>query len=264
MRKKRVPALLLAAGMGSRLSPLTATMPKCLVPIFTGSSSSPRPLLDFWLEKCIMADMSPIIVNTSYLAKTVRDYIHASQWKERIVIHHEENLLGTGGTLLALKDYLQDGTFFVAHADNLSFFDMNALYAAHKNRPANAILTGMLFHTPTPTSCGIVELDKEGIVTAFHEKVENPPSNLANGAVYFMEPDIFPLLKKSTASHPHKRANTRTDISLDLIPQCIGRMNTYINDDYHRDIGTPESYAQAQSDMQIRFANAPKYTLEKE
>lgn len=240
LQKTHIPALLLAAGIGSRLAPLTNNIPKCLVPILG------RPLLDFWLEKCVKAKMSPIIVNTSYLSKTVEKFIYNSQYKDMVILSHEDKLLGTAGTILECEQYLKGDTFFVAHADNLSFFDMNDFHIAHINRPAKAIITAMLFRTPTPKSCGIVELDKRGIVTDFHEKVDNPPSDLANGAVYFMELEVFPILKKINTPYP--------DISLDLLPQCLGRIYTYLNEDYHRDIGTPESYGKAQNDMKIRFS----------
>jgi len=245
LQKTHIPALLLAAGIGSRLAPLTDNIPKCLVPILG------RPLLDFWLEKCVKANMSPIIINTSYLPKTVEIFINNSQYKDMIIISHEEKLLGTGGTILASEKYLNGNTFFVAHADNLSFFDMNDFYVAHANRPSHAILSAMIFRTPRPKSCGIVELDDRGIVTAFHEKVDNPPSDLANGAVYFMQPVVFSILKECQATYPY----TNLDISQHLLPNCLGHINTYLNNDYHRDIGTPESYAKAQDDMKIRFSH---------
>jgi mannose-1-phosphate guanylyltransferase len=84
-----------------------------------------------------------------------------------------------------------------------------------------------------PESCGIVELDKRGIVQAFHEKIENPPSNLANAGVYILEPTIFDFLKSLN--------KINIDFSLDVIPAFIGKINTFHNSVYHRDIGTIES-----------------------
>ena len=101
----------------------------------------------------------------------------------------------------------------------------------------------MTFRTPTPQSCGIVELDAKGIVTAFHEKVCSPPGNLANGAVYIMDPEVLDAIDACGVEQP--------DISVHVIPQFIGRIFTFLNTVYHRDIGTPESYAQAQ----VEFAS---------
>lgn len=234
-----IPAVLLAAGRGSRLAPLTDSLPKCLAPVMG------RPMLDFWLESCARAGMKPLIVNTHYLANQVERFIECSPWRQLITLVRETSLLGTGGTLLALRNLLDKGTFLVAHADNLSFFDMDAFFQTHLRRPRNCLITAMLFYTSTPHSCGIVELDRQGIVRAFHEKISNPPGNLANGAVYLMEPEIFPLLERSDRAQP--------DISLDLLTKCVGRIATFLNVDYHRDIGTPESYTVAQSEMRCRF-----------
>ncbi len=237
------PALLLAAGMGSRLRPLTYDTPKCLVPILG------RPLLSLWIEQCLTAQMDPIIINMSYLAEKVEDFLFSSPLyldnKEKFILLYEKELLGTGGTMLSVEHILRKGTFFVAHADNLSFFSMEKFYEVHKNRPECCILTAMSFISPTPQSCGIFELDNKNIVQAFHEKVLTPPSNLANGAIYFMEPQVIDILKQSDS--------IASDISLDLLPHCLGKMQIFPNTLYHRDIGTIESYTQAQKDMEKHF-----------
>lgn len=235
MNPAPIPALLLAAGLGTRLAPLTEKIPKCLVPIHG------MPLLGYWLDMLGKTGMKPLIVNTHHHADTVRDFIAGSPWRDRVLLVHEDKLLGTGGTLLANRGHLEGGPFFAAHADNLSRFSVRDFLAAHMQRPAGCLLTMMLFRTPTPQSCGIVELDRNGVVTAFHEKVRNPPGNLANGAVYVMEPEILTLL--ASVPGPYK------DISLDLLPRCLGKMYTWVNDEYHRDIGTPESYAAAQKEF---------------
>lgn len=228
-----VPALLLAAGLGSRLAPLTGAVPKCLVPI------GGQPLLGHWFDLLGKAGFAPLIVNTHHHAEAVRDFVAASRWRDKVLLRHEGNLLGTGGTLLANRGLLSDGgPFFVAHADNLSRFDVAAFLAAHLTRPAGCLLTMMLFRTPTPESCGIVELDARNVVIAFHEKSRTPPDDLANGAVYMMEPEAFRILEEGGRTAP--------DISLDLVPRCLGRIFTWRNDVYHRDIGTPESYAAAE------------------
>lgn len=228
-----VPALLLAAGLGTRLAPLTNSIPKCLVPIHT------KPLLGHWFDLLGNANYTPILVNTHHHAESVRQYVAANPWRNHIRLLHEKTLKGTGGTLLANRKTLETGTFFIAHADNLSRFSAKDFLTAHRNRPNGCIITMMLFRTPTPQSCGVVELDSHNVVTAFHEKAENPPGNLANGAVYLMEPEVFPILDETT------KTKQTPDLSLDLIPRCLGKINTWLNDDYHRDIGTPESYEEA-------------------
>lgn len=232
---RSIPALLLAAGLGTRLAPLTDRVPKCLVPI------NGKPLLGYWLDLLGRAGLAPLIVNIHHHAKAVKDFIAGNPWRERTVLVHEDELLGTGGTMLANRPHLEGGTFFVAHADNLSRFEVEAFLAAHRTRPAGCVMTMMLFRTPAPRTCGIVETDSRGVAAAFHEKVENPPGDLANAAVYLMEPETLDAMAGVGVGKP--------DISLELIPRCLGRINTWLNDDYHRDIGTPESYAEALRDF---------------
>ena len=85
----------------------------------------------------------------------------------------------------------------------------------------------MLFKTDTPKLCGIVELNEQNIVIAFHEKVEHPPSNLANGAVYICNYEIFEYLKNLNKEV--------IDFSNEVIPNYLGKISTYLNDIYHRD-----------------------------
>ncbi len=224
-----MPAVLLAAGLGSRLLPLTRDIPKCLVPIHG------KPLLEYWLDLLGNAGLAPLVVNTHHHAEMVRGFISTNRWRDQITIVHEDSLLGTGGTLLANKNLVDKGSFMVVHADNLSRFSVEDFILSHNRRPKGCIMTMMLFRTTTPHACGIVELDAKGVVAKFHEKAENPPGNLANGAVYIMEPDALDILRQEGS----------VDISLGLIPKCLGRINTWENREYHRDIGTPESYETA-------------------
>ena len=219
--------MLLSAGLGTRLRPITDTVPKCLVPIHG------KPLLGYWLDRLLTAGIERVLINTSYMADAVRAYVSESAWQSRIDLVHEKELLGTGGTVLTNRGYWQDRPFMVIHADNLSRFDISRFIAAHASRPAGVEITMMTFATDTPQSCGIVELDERGVVVAFHEKVTHPPGNHANAAVYIFEPSV---LEEMAALN-----KLPLDISTEVLPHYLGRMHTFHNDDYHRDIGTPES-----------------------
>lgn len=179
----------------------------------------------------------PILVNLHYFADKVVDYIEKSGFKDFVYTVNEEKLLGTAGTLLKNQDFFGNEALMLIHADNLSKFDVKAFVERHRNRPAGCEITMMTFNAPTPESCGIVELDERGVVQAFHEKVSNPPGNLANGAVYILEPSIFTFLeglKKEVI-----------DFSTEALPHYLGKIYTFHNDMYHRDIGTIESYEMA-------------------
>lgn len=225
-------AVLLAAGLGVRLRPLTNTVPKCLVPI------RGKPLLGYWLELLLGGGIERALVNTHHLPETVRHFVAESPWRERITLVHEDRLLGTGGTVLKNRDFFQGRAFLVAHSDNLTRFDVQAFIRRHQQRPAGTLITMITFRTDTPQTCGIVEEDPRGVVTAFHEKVANPPGERANAAVYIFEPGVVEFLAGL--------GKEVIDLSTEVMPAFLGRICTFHNSDYHRDIGTPESLQQAE------------------
>lgn len=228
-------ALLLAAGLGTRLRPLTDTTPKCLVPILG------RPLLAYWLDLLIQGGIERVLINTHYHAEAVQAFISGSRWKANVELVHEERLLGTGGTVLANAPFFAGQAALVAHADNLSRFDVGAFMAHHRERPAGVEITMMTFDTATPESCGIVEEDERGVVVGFHEKVANPPGTRANGAVYVLEPSVFEFLASLDAEV--------IDLSTQVLPYYLGRIQAFYNTDYHRDIGTLESLREAEAEF---------------
>jgi len=229
-------ALLLAAGLGTRLRPITNEIPKCLVPI------NGKPLLQYWLENLSKVGIKEFIINTHYFNEKVEEFVKNSEFKDNITLVYEKKLLNTGGTVLANKQYFEkDESFMLIHADNLCFCDFDKFIQSHRSKKNTCEITMMLFKTDTPKSCGIVELNKDNIVQKFHEKVENPPSNLANGAVYICDYSIFTFLENLNKED--------IDFSLDVIPNYLGKINTFLNNIYHKDVGTPQAYKQAQVDI---------------
>lgn len=238
--------LLLAAGRGTRLAPLTDRLPKCLVPI------GGRPLLDYWLKPLTQfKDTRHIFINLNYLAEQVQAYVSNSPFCDRVTLLQEETLLGTGGTLINLLK--QHGPFqkdlLVAHADNFSLFSVDAFFKRHQNRPPGCLATVLTFLSDAPESCGILEVDSEGVVQVFHEKVTNPPGRLASGAVFLFSPEALQLIvkfggKDFSATTP----DGIFDLSRDFLPRLCGRLYTFNEAEYHRDIGTPEALAQARED----------------
>jgi mannose-1-phosphate guanylyltransferase len=229
-------ALLLAAGLGTRLKPVTDNIPKCLVPI------QGRPLLSYWLRLLIEGGCHPLLVNTHYFAEKVEDYIKGSEYHSYVQTVFEKELLGTAGTALKNRNFFGSESFMLIHADNLSLFDVRAFIARHQARPPTCEITMMTYTTPTPETCGIVQLDKHEVVKAFYEKVKNPPGNLANGAVYILEPSVIDFLESFKKS--------KIDFSTEVLPRYLGRIYAFHNNVYHRDIGTLESYNQALADLE--------------
>lgn len=220
-------ALLLAGGMGSRLRPLTDSIPKCLVPI------AGRPLLSYWFDTLFQAGVNRALVNTHYLASQVRDFCGRSSWRDRIDLVHEERLLGTCGTLRQNRGYFEQQPFWFVHADNLSRFDPVRMWQRHVTRPPKCVGTMMTFDTDNPTQCGIVDVDEQGVMQSYSEKVANPPGRLANGAVFILESNIFSVLDSDPKA---------SDFCGEIVPTLVNQLVSFHNDQFHRDIGTPESY----------------------
>ncbi len=221
--------------------PITAETPKCLVEI------DGRPLLDYWLQLVIEAGIERVLINTHWLAEQVVSYVTASAWASKIELVHEPELLGTGGTVLANRRWLQDRAFLLAHADNLTDFDVAGFVAAHRSRPPGHAITMLGFRTDDPSSCGILELDRCGTVIAFHEKIERPPGNLANGAVYIFEPEVVDAIAGL--------GKPVVDLSTEVIPRLVGRILCVEGSGYHRDVGTPESLRRARAEFGRRASN---------
>lgn len=233
--------LLLAAGIGSRLRPITNMVPKCLVEICD------KPLLEHWLSLLDSKLVDEIFINLSYLSEQVRLFLENKNHPANIVQLYEEELLGTAGTIKKNYKVFRGKPLMVIHADNLSKFNLNTFKNIFDNRKSNIEITMMTFCADEPKNCGIVELDERGIVVKFHEKVESPPGNLANGAVYIISPRVIDFI--------HNCEGSFLDFSLDIIPHFLGKINTFHNNLYHRDIGTPESLALAQSEFKIFCGN---------
>lgn len=227
-------ALLLAAGLGTRLRPITDIVPKCLVEI------NGRPLLEHWLELLSEAGITDILINLHYLPEKVQSFLAARKYPVHISTVTESSLLGTAGTLLRNREFFMGQPVMLIHADNLSLFDVGSFIERFERRDEHIDITMMTFHADKPETCGIVELDEAGTVCAFHEKVKAPPGNLANGAVYILAPSVIDFIANI--------GKEVVDFSTEVLPHFMGRINTFHNDVYHRDIGTADSLVLAQSE----------------
>lgn len=224
-------AILLAAGFGTRLRPLTDKIPKCLVPI------NGKPLLEIWLERLTKAAIGPFLINTHYLSEQVKTFVESSDYKKQAILVNETKLLGTAGTLAANKKFFQGQDGLLIHADNYCLADLKAFVEAHISRPAGCVMTMMTFRTDTPSLCGIVELDEFGVVTGFHEKVESPPGNLANGAIYLCSSELIKRLDQDLQGVK--------DFSTEVLHRLVGQIYTYETTGLFIDVGSPESYKKA-------------------
>ncbi len=225
--------ILLAAGFGTRLRPLTDNIPKCLVPI------KRKPLLHIWLERLTNVGLDQFLINTHYLSSQVYDFINASKFKNNCILKNEIVLLGTAGTLLSNLNFIGEEECMLIHADNYCLADFKEFIRSHKQRPSYCLMTMMAFRTDNPSSCGIVELDENNVVIGFHEKVEFPPSNLANGAIYILSSELIKIVSEKYA--------TATDFSTEILHHFLGKIYIYETEELFIDIGTAEAYKKANS-----------------
>jgi mannose-1-phosphate guanylyltransferase len=230
-----VKAFLLAAGIGSRLRPVTDVTPKCMLDI------RGRPLLDIWLDSFDRAGVDEVLVNLHHLPDVVRRHLADHQGPPAVRTIYEPELLGSAGTLAANRRWVDGDEFFLAcNADNLTDFDLRSLVDAQlRHRP---IATLTVFHSPNPSAGGVVELDAAGRVTGFAEKPSQPVSDLVNAGMYAFRSS---LLDEITGAPPK-------DIGYDLLPRLVGRARAVPVEGYFRDIGTPDAYRRACEEWPVR------------
>ena len=141
----KVKALLLAAGLGTRLSPLTDNWPKCLMPIGN------RPLLEYWLETLYSTNVSEVLVNLHHHFEIVQGFLNRPRFNNWVSSVYEETLLGTAGTLKVNRECFQDCTTLMVHADNWCLCDFAAFLNYHlTHRPKPSSFPMMTFYSPTP------------------------------------------------------------------------------------------------------------------
>ena len=227
-------AILLAAGLGTRLRPLTDTTPKCLVSI------SGKPLLDIWCETLLSAGVTRLLINLHYKSELVQQHISKSKFAQNVETVFEPKLLGTAGTLNANKQFFDNQDGILLHADNYCEADIKQLINAHINRPSICDLTMLAFRTQTPHTCGILEVDDQKILNQMYEKSQDDHGNLANAAFYILSKKLIAELRDET------------DFSNEVIPQYFGKALVVETSETFIDIGTPETYAFAQQVAKIR------------
>lgn len=231
-------AFLLAAGLGTRLRPITDSTPKCMLRI------GDRPLLGIWLDALAKAGVHEVLVNLHHHAPVVRSHVAARSGPPAVRMVEEQELLGSAGTLLANRSFVDGEEMFLAvNADNLTDFDLGILVDAH--RDGGAIATLSLFRAPRPSECGVVDVE-DGRVVGYVEKPADPPSDLANAGMYAFHPSVLDVI-----AGPRPK-----DIGYDMLPRLVGRARAVTIDGcYFIDIGTPAALERARDEWQARRAS---------
>ena len=229
-------AILLSAGLGTRLKPITDSIPKCLVPV------GPKPIIDTWLGLFERAGVEEVLINLHHHPDLVRRHLGRREGKIVIRTVYEKELLGSLGTVLANKSfYAGESEVLIVYVDNFAFIDFRQFAAFHAGHTFP--MTVGVFETPTPKECGIIELDREGTVVGFEEKPQNPRSNLANAGIYLIDTGFL----NGWSDDPG--TGTR-DIGFHFLPRSVGRMKAYRVEPFFHDIGTIERLRKANAEYE--------------
>ena len=173
-------AMVLAAGLGTRLRPLTYEITKPMVPVLD------RPVMEHIVELLARHGIEEVVANLHYFPDSIREY-----FGERISYRFEEELLGTAGGVRACRDFFGDEPFLVISGDALTDIDLGALAARH--RDAGGIATLTVKKVADTREYGVVLHDRDGRITGFQEKPapEEALSDLGNCGIYVFSPEIF-------------------------------------------------------------------------
>jgi mannose-1-phosphate guanylyltransferase len=229
-------AMVLAAGLGTRLRPLTYETPKPLVPVAN------RPMMDHVLELLRHNGITEIVANLSYLPEQIREhYGDGSDFGVDIQWSFEERLLGTAGGVRKVRDFFGDESFLVLAADALTDIDLDGLLKAHRGNEGIATLT--VKRVADTREYGVVVTAADGRIQGFQEK-PHPDEALADVAscmIYVFEPAIFDYF-------PDRE---QVDFALDVFPEMLANdVPFYVHetDAYWNDVGSLDEYRQGNFD----------------
>ncbi len=222
-------AFLLAGGHGTRLRPLTNSVPKCLVPI------RGRPLLDIWLDLCARSGITEVLINLHAHSQSIERHLQRSAPPVNVRLIHENRLLGSAGTIAANRAWVgPDPAFWILYSDVLTNTDLRRMTEFHSRRADIATLG--LYQVPDPSGCGVAITDKTGIIIDFEEKPQRPRSNWVFSGLMVAGARLFELIPPSIPA----------DIAFHVLPRLLGKMSAYPITDYLLDIGTLPNYQRAQ------------------
>ncbi len=227
-------ALILAGGEGTRLRPLTTTVPKPVVPLVD------RPFIAFMLDWLRTHGVDDIVISCGHMASGVRNVLgDGSAFGVKLRYVEEPTPLGTGGALKYAESLLDD-RFLMLNGDVLTDIDLTAQIAQHERTGATATLA--LTPVDDPTNYGLVRQADDGAVTEFVEKPsydQIDTRNISAGA-YVLERSVLDML---VADQP-------ASIERDVFPQLVGSgLYGCVSENYWLDIGTPERYLEATFDI---------------
>ncbi len=229
-------SMILAAGVGSRLEPLTCNIPKPMVPVVN------RPAMEHIINLLVKNGINQVAANLWYLPEKVQNYFgDGSKFGVELRYSVEKELMGTAGGVKKLEPFLND-TFVIISGDAVTDVDLWDMVDYHKK--VGAIATIALKEVPDPRQFGVVITESDGKIKAFQEKpkAEEALSRLANTGIYVFEPEIFKMIP----------AETVFDFGKELFPKLVengAAFYGYQMKGYWCDIGSLTQYRLAHYDI---------------
>lgn len=232
-------AMIMAAGVGSRLDPLTQDVPKPLVPIAN------CPVMDILLKRLANISVTNVIANTHFKAEQIIDRYKNNNIGINFNYIHEKELSGTAGGVKKCQFFFDEGDdFLVLSADGLSNADLKAGIEAHKSSGAIATIGIKKITLEELPNFGVVVTDNEGFIEGFQEKpsIKEAKSDCINTGIYIFNYKIFDYIP----------ADTFYDFAKNVFPDLLSKgikIKTFQVNEYWSDIGTIEQYAQSTKDL---------------
>jgi len=229
-------AMILAAGVGSRLDPLTRNIPKPMVPIVN------KPVMEHIVEKLAASGFKEIMVNVHYLGEQIMDYFgDGKKWNVKIHYSPEDRLWGDAGSLKRCESFFDEDTFVVVGGDDLTDIDLSRLVRFHNEKKALATIALSL--VDDPAEYGIALLNDRGRITRFLEKPKGEVifSNSANTGVYVFDRHVLELIPKGVS---YGFGNNLFPMLLEQKTRFYG----YLTSSYWKDVGSMRQYQEAHRD----------------
>ncbi len=235
---KKIKAMVMAAGMGSRLEPITLMFPKPLIPVMN------KPLMDIILSQLHSVGVDEVISNTYYLANQIIDRYKKNNLGVKFNYIKETELSGTAGGVKKCQFFFDEGEdFIVMSGDILTTADIKEGIEIHKKSGAIATIGVKQIPHELVSHFGVVVAGEDGYITEFQEKpsLEEAKSNLINTGIYIFNYKIFDYIPE----------NQFYDFAKNVFPKLLeaGQINTFEVKGYWNDIGTISQYKQSIQDV---------------
>lgn len=184
-------AMIMAAGLGTRLRPLTEKMPKCLMPL------GGRPLLDWTLRWVARCGVTECVINLHYLGDQVQAFVgDGQQYGLHVEYSFEPELLGTAGAVKKVAGFF-DEPFFVIYSDNFSQWNLRILKNLHDDKASAATIA--VHWREDVTQSGMIEVDEKGWITRLVEKpkAEDVTSHYVSAGFFYLDPRVFDYIPEA-------------------------------------------------------------------